>query len=69
MRFGEVRNYIDPFHATRAVARCARPPQTAALVVALRDAEGVASYLRAHAAEIGSGPSPCTMELEQQYMC
>lgn len=90
MRFGEVRNYIDPFHVTRAVARCARPPESSTLVAALRErgpqacageidalveagaalrgAEGVAAYLRAHAAEIGGGPSLGTMESEQQHM-
>ncbi|RHS38654.1 UPF0236 family transposase-like protein, partial [Collinsella sp. AF08-23] len=32
-------------------------------------AEGVAAYLRRHAAEIGGGPSMGAMEAEQQHMC
>ena len=36
--------------------------------VAFEGAEGVASYLRRHAAEIGGGPSMGTMEAEQQHM-
>ena len=32
-------------------------------------AEGVAAYLRRHAAEIGGGPSMGTMEAERQHMC
>lgn len=37
-------------------------------VAAASGAEGVAAYLRRHAAEIGGGPSMGTMEAEQQNM-